>query len=269
LGDTHLIGVHNNPFSAWQGRQFIALLVVLDRDAVGQLVLDSAVSVTVVCLWSPLLCLYFRVVCQALKIALDRLAGWMMEPGSSCDGIDVASVHTPRIGARMPCISWFACHVSVPRVASVCFFTLEPRRYSVEHTLQRYLCQRGIRTVVYYFQRLGGGSVTPPHHRIGSPWSPRPSTPVASPKPSPPHEPPSHSRLKHWLQQGAENTALAKACPDWRDNVQFVFSQSKEAVQSALDSLTAELQSTTDAGKRVSLEFFANVMSDVLGEEKK
>lgn len=138
-------------------------------------------------------------------------------------------------------------------------------RYSVEHTLQRYLCQRGIRTVVYYFQRPGSG----PGTLVTSPSFSRPSTPLASPKPSSPHERAVASRLDHWLRQGAENLALAHACPDWRDNVQFVFSQPREAVQSALDSLSTELKSTTDANKRVSLEFFANVMTDVLCDKKK
>jgi hypothetical protein len=46
LGDTHLVGVQTSPFAPWQGRHFIALLVVLDRDASGQLVLDSLVSLS-------------------------------------------------------------------------------------------------------------------------------------------------------------------------------------------------------------------------------
>ena len=69
---------------------------------------------------------------QAFKQALDRLAHWIKSTKRSRRH---CAVHTPRIGWKMPSVSW----------------------YSVERTLQSCLATRGVPTTVYYFQRHGGG----------------------------------------------------------------------------------------------------------------
>lgn len=72
--------------------------------------------------------------------------------------------------------------------------------------------------------------------------------------------------FSHWEQVGDQTPQLSLACPTWRDDVKFIYSNPPDETREALTAITAELKSCTDDSQRVVLAFFQGVMRRVLGE---
>lgn len=171
-------------------------------------------------------------------MSLQRLGHWVASHSPLSTG-----VHTPRIGARMPGVSW----------------------YAVERLLIRYLCQRAIRVIVHYFNRQGALARSQSTQLPASPSVPTTPTGTGTP-------PASLARtaaiLDRWISQGTPLDYVHTVCPAWQENVAFICSQSPAALRVAMSNISAEIAAAVaGSDEQRTLQYFLSVMTDVFAEK--